>query len=64
MEGPERPSHRLTVALRPDLEEDRRGMIPRALEQVFQSSLGLKEQGWEVSDAVSLWPVCLLDGQA
>jgi len=48
MEGPERPSHRLTVALHPDLEEDRRGMVPRALEQVFQSSQALRRQGWEV----------------
>ena len=29
-------------------EVDCRGMIPRAVEQVFAAALSLKDQGWEV----------------
>ena len=30
-------------------EDEERGMIPRAVEQVFQTASNLKEKGWEVS---------------
>lgn len=29
--------------------EDTRGVIPRAVQQIFRASRSLKEQGWEVS---------------
>lgn len=42
MEGPEEK-----VLLESDM--DGRGMIPRAIEQVFSSAIEMREKGWEVS---------------
>lgn len=42
MEGPEE-----RVLL--ESEGEMKGMIPRAVDQVFASALQLKEKGWEVS---------------
>ena len=47
MEGPEEKSSPLPPM--GDMEGvDKRGMIPRAVEQVFVSASELREKGWEV----------------
>ncbi len=43
MEGPE---ERILM----ESEGDMKGMIPRAVDQVFASALELKEKGWEVKN--------------
>ena len=49
MEGPEKKA--LPFTADDDMEEvggDGRGVIPRAMEQIFESVQSLREQGWEV----------------
>ena len=48
MEGPEAKS----LPLDGSEQVDSRGMIPRAVEQVFDVAMSLKEQGWEVSMSI------------
>lgn len=45
MEGPEDNSSPVSLE---SCDDDRRGMIPRAVEQVFITSSELREKGWEV----------------
>ena len=50
MEGPEDP---LTSAVSDEgAMADRRGMISRAVEQVFSSAIEMRETGWEVGECV------------
>ena len=50
MEGPEDP---LTSAVSDEgAMVDRRGMISRAVEQVFSSAIEMGETGWEVGECV------------
>ncbi len=44
MEGPEAKP----LPLEEGPEVDGRGMIPRAVEQVFEAAMSLREQGWKV----------------
>ena len=37
-----------TFTMEGDLSGDQQGMIPRAIEQVFQTAKDLKEKGWQV----------------
>lgn len=52
MEGPEEK-----VLLESEL--DGRGMIPRAVQQVFSSALDLREKGWEVRVLYCMGSVCM-----
>ena len=56
MEGPEaRP-----LSLEGSSEEvDGRGMIPRAVEQVFEVAVALRSQGWEVRSHHGCIPIIL-----
>lgn len=61
MEGPEDP---LPAAAMMATEEgamavDRRGMISRAVEQVFSSAIELRETGWEVRECMKSHNCCL-----
>ena len=52
MEGPEDPLPAAVAMSEEGGMVDRRGMISRAVEQVFSSAIELKETGWEVRGAV------------
>jgi hypothetical protein len=55
MEGPEDPLLPATAMMEDGaMVVDRRGMISRAVEQVFSSAIELRETGWEVRECVSL----------
>ncbi len=48
MEGPEDPLPGTAMIEEGTMMVDRRGMISRAVEQVFSSAIELRETGWEV----------------
>ena len=59
MEGPERRRQSLAAAaMGVEIVGDDRGMIPRAMEQIFQSVLSLHEDGWEVGLTCDLAKTC------
>ncbi|MCG8620663.1 MAG: hypothetical protein MJE68_01510 [Proteobacteria bacterium] len=51
MEGPEDPLPAAAMIEEGAMAVDRRGMISRAVEQVFSSAIELKETGWEVRES-------------
>ena len=56
MEGPEDP---LPSAVSEEgATEDRRGMISRAVEQVFSSAIEMRETGWEVGESTCVCIRC------
>ena len=50
MEGPEDP---LPGAMMEEEPADKRGMISRAVQQVFSSAIEMRETGWEVRTCMS-----------
>ena len=52
MEGPEDPLPGPAGMDDEGVVVDRRGMISRAVEQVFSSAVQMRETGWEVSSVV------------
>ena len=51
MEGPENPPPAAAMIEEGAMAVDRRGMISRAVEQVFSSAIELRETGWEVRES-------------
>ena len=59
MEGPEDPLPAVVAMSEEGGMVDRRGMISRAVEQVFSSAIELKETGWEVRGKCVFECVCV-----
>ena len=59
MEGPEDPLPAAVAMSEEGGMVDRRGMISRAVEQVFSSAIELKETGWEVRGECVFECVCI-----
>ena len=59
MEGPEDLLPAAAMIEEGAMAVDRRGMISRAVEQVFSSAIELRETGWEVREHMKSHNYCL-----